>query len=116
MFFFRLFRFILLSSYALSECGRRKTVIILSVARVESKKMFNLMMNSTHFIYSYRTYGKRPLRERERGNLLLPLHGLLILISGALAGTRNRLMGPPCGIDLMTHHIMNRCSTTVARL
>ena len=34
----------------------------------------------------------------------------------ALADTINSLMGPPCGIDLMTNHIMNRCCTTELHL
>ena len=79
----------------------------------------------------YWTYGKGPFK-------LLPLHGLLFLISSkvgffsyapshredstyhslwyshvALAGTRNSLMGPPWGIDPTTPHTMSKCSTTV---
>ena len=60
-----------------------------------------LMKHSTHFIYGYNMVyiGKGPLR----GNLLLPVHGVLFLISskgyfictilqtGALAGMRNNL-------------------------
>ena len=39
------------------------------------KGMFYLMTNSTHFIYGYMVL------DSNRGNLLLPLHGLLFLIS-----------------------------------
>ena len=83
----------------------------------------------------HQTYRKGPLRQWERENLLLPLHGLLFFISskgslytsshrqdstyhdlfyisrGVLAETRNRSLGPPWGIDLMTHRTMSRHST-----
>ena len=67
-------------------------------------------------------------RERERGNPLPP-HGLLFPISskgsfiytvpqtglcytsrGALAGTRNSSMGPPCRIDPTTHRTLSEPS------
>ena len=32
----------------------------------------------------------------------------------ALAKTRNSSMGPPGRIDLMIHHTINRCSTTIS--
>ena len=72
------------------------------------------------------TYGKGPLNKR--GNLLLPLHQLLLAARffficaipqtwwyhhlcytshGALAGTRNSSMGQPWGIDPMTHRTMS---------
>ena len=38
-------------------------------------------------------------------------HGLCYTIHIALAGTRNRSMGPPWRIDLMTNCTMSRCST-----
>ena len=66
--------------------------------------------------------------DSERGNLLAPLHGILLYAPshrqdrtyhsfcytscGPLAGMRNSSMSPPHGIDLMTHHTMSRHSTT----
>ena len=37
-------------------------------------------------------------------------HGLCYTSSGALAGTRNGSVGPPCMIDLTTHHTMSERS------
>ena len=97
-------------------------------------------MHSTHFIYGYTVSDicKRPLSKRK--NPLLPLHRLLFLISSkgpfiiiitwtrqytpyhfytthaAVAGMGNSSVGPPCGIDLMTHCTMNRHSTTKIHL
>ena len=34
-------------------------------------------------------------------------YGLCYISCGTLAGTRNSSMGPPYGIDLMTHHTMS---------
>ena len=38
-------------------------------------------------------------------------HGICYISCGALAGTRNDSIGPPRGIDPMTHYIIGRCST-----
>ena len=46
------------------------------------KEMFYLMMHSTHFIYGYMvSHMVKDHSNSERENLLLPLHGLLFLIS-----------------------------------
>ena len=92
------------------------------------KELFYLTAHSTHFILQFCGVGDmvKNLSDSERGNLLLPLHGLLFLISSkgsfyapshrqdstyhvALAGTTNISIGQR--IDPMTHHIMNECST-----
>ena len=86
------------------------------------------MSHSTHFINGYivsETYGKDiPIG----GNLLLPLNGLFLISSkdsfymhhltdriasnytscGALAGTRNSSVGPPCGKNRITNRLMSR--------
>ena len=70
--------------------------------------------------------------DNERGNPLLPLHGLLFQLSSkggfictiqqpgsyipqaflhTSCGIRNSRMDPPEGISLMTHHTMSRCSS-----
>ena len=89
------------------------------------------------FIYSYLVSDTwYRITHVVRENLLPPPHGLLFPISskgsciyapshlqdsthhslfytncGALDGTRNSSMGPPWGINLITHHTMSRCST-----
>ena len=102
--------------YMASDIWLRTILIV----RKEGRKCFYLMMHSTHFIL--RLYGVghvvKDNSDSERGNPLPP-HGLLFPISskgylcasshrqdkkyhslcytshGALAGTRNRSMGPP---------------------
>ena len=43
-------------------------------------------------------------------------HSLCYTSHGALAGMRNSSIGPPWGINLMTHHTMSECSTTELHL
>ena len=86
------------------------------------------MTDSTHFILQLYGVGHmvKDHSNNDGGNLLQPLHGLLILISskgsfishkqysinhslcytsrGGLAGMRNSSMGPPRRIHPMTHH------------
>ena len=46
------------------------------------KEVVYLMMHSTHFIYSYMASDMvKDHSDIDRGNLLLPLHGLLFVIS-----------------------------------
>ena len=61
-------------------------------------EMFYLTTGSTHFIYGYMA-------------LDIWVKDLSESLRGILAGTRNSSIGPPWGIDLMTHSIMSRCST-----
>ena len=79
------------------------------------KEMYYLMMHSDFFLQLYSVrYMVKDRSDSERGNMLLALHGLLFLISskgsficndhglcyiscGALAGARNRSVGPPRG-------------------
>ena len=104
------------------------------------KKFFYLMIHSTHYIFLWLYNVKHMVKDHsdyERENLLLPLHGLLFLISSkgafistiptdrtstyhslcytsckVLAGTRNSSKGPLRRIDPMTHHTISRNSTT----
>ena len=97
----------------------------------KGNEMFYLMTHSTYFIYRYMTSDmvKNHLYS-EKGNPLLPLHGLLFSISskgllyapfhrqdntyhslcytsrGALAGTRNSSVDLPWGIDPRTYCTM----------
>ena len=83
-------------------------VILVNV--VQENKEGNILFNDAVNTFYLRLYGVRHMvkdhSDSERGNLLLP-HGLLFPISskgsficiipqtGALAGTRNSLIGPP---------------------
>ena len=48
----------------------------------ERKEMLNLTTHSTHWIYGYMVKNHS---DNERGNLLVPLHGLLFLISSKVS-------------------------------
>ena len=98
--------------------------------------MFYLTMHSTHFIYGYMASNiRKKTTQNKRGNLLLPLHGLLFPISSkgllfapshrqnsiyhgncytcrAMAGMRFSSMGPPWGIDPTTRRTMNGRATS----
>ena len=100
------------------------------------RKEGNVLFNDTLNTFYLQLYGVghmvRDHSDSERGNLMLP-HGLLFLISskgfymhhprpdstyhslcytsrGALAGTRNSLVGPPWMIDLTTHCTISKRS------
>ena len=102
--------------------------------------MFYLTTHSTHFIYGYMASHiwlrailivRKETRCRHIGysfrlaarNLLYPpsqkqdstYHDLCYNSRGALAGTRNSSMGPPCGIDPTTHRTVSERSTSELR-
>ena len=98
------------------------------VSDIWLRTILYLMIHSTHFILCL--YGIRHIvrdhSDSERGNWLPPIHVLLFLFSSkgsficiipqtgfymscrALTVTRNRSVGPPWGIDLMTIHTINQ--------
>ena len=101
------------------------------LSRKEGNVLFNNALNTFYlWLYGVRLVIKDH-SDSERGNPLLP-HGLLFPINskgsfnasshrqdnlcyticGALPAMRNSSMGPPWGIDPMTHCTMSRCSTT----
>ena len=101
----------------------------------EGNVLFNEALNTFYVRFLWRwTFGKRSLSEKR--NPLPPLHGLLFFwfadllyaqsyrqdntfhsfcytSCGTLAGMRNSSVGPPWGIDLMTHITMSWCSTII---
>ena len=99
------------------------------------KEVFYLTTHSTHFIYKLYGVGHmvKDHSDIERGNPLPPhrlsfrlaarvllyapshiqdntYHSLCYTSRGALAGKRNSSMGPPWGIDPMTHRTMSERS------